>query len=78
MDIFRNLVDRVRTLHEKVDKAPAYKWGTVLALSPLQVRFDGFDEPQVDVQSKTVAVAVGDTVFCVIQNRKVTIIGKAV
>lgn len=78
LNIFKAIVARLEQILAMINKQPTYKWGTIHSVTPPRVQFEGFDEPLVEVSTKLIPITVGDVVFCVTQNRKVTIIGKAV
>ena len=72
------LVAEIRRLRERITRAPRFVWATVTATSPLRIQVDGDTEPLAGTPSRTVgSLSNGARVFCVIQNGRCTIIGRA-
>lgn len=70
------LVSTVSSLSARVELMPAFRWGRVVSLDPLQVVLDGETKPIVGVGTITVPV-VGARVLVLIWNRRATILGVA-
>lgn len=76
-DMLRPLVDRIASLEQRLRGAPHAEWGVVTQASPLRVRLDGDAEPLLGTPSTLVSgLRVGDRVQAMIQNRKITILGR--
>lgn len=72
------IVAEIRRLRERLSRAPRFVWATVTATSPLRIRVDGDENPLAGTPSRTVgSLTNGQRVFCVIQNGRCTIIGRA-
>lgn len=70
------LVSTVSSLSARVDLMPAFRWGRVVSLDPLQVVLDGETKPIVGVGTITVPV-VGARVLVLLWNRRATVLGVA-
>ena len=72
------IVAEIRRLRERITRAPRFVWATVTSASPLRIRVDGDADPLAGTPSSTVgSLSNGARVFCVIQNGRCTIIGRA-
>jgi len=73
-----SLTDRLVDLQARFSGTPTLRWGVVATSSPLTVQLDGDDAPIVGSVSSLVArPEPGERVMVAIQNRRLTIIGKA-
>jgi len=59
----------------KADDSPAFRYGTVTALSPLRVQLDGDATPVASSPVSLEVVGVGDRVLVMIYHRRMTIVG---
>lgn len=76
-DPFSALRHRIDALAARIRAAPHAEWGVITQASPLRVRLDGDAEPLLGTPSTLVSgLRVGDRVQAMIQNRKVTILGR--
>lgn len=77
MDLLRPIKDQIHKLWGRVDVMPVVRWATVTQASPLRIRLDGDADPMVlTPQSTVAALAVGERVVCVEQNRRIIIISR--
>lgn len=71
------LVQRVAGIAAKVAAKPDTRWGVVTGINPLRVRLDADDAPLLGSPSAVVTgLSTGDRVLCLVQNRRVTVIGR--
>lgn len=72
------IVQRLEELEDRLAKLPRFVWATVTATSPLTIRVDGDVEVLNSTPARTIAMpSNGDRVYCVLQNGRCTIIGRA-
>ena len=70
------LVSTVSSLSARVELMPAFRWGRVVSLDPLQVVLDGETKPIMGVGTITVPV-VDARVLVLLWNRRATVLGVA-
>lgn len=59
----------------RAERGPSFRWATVTNVEPLRVRLDG-DEHELPIEPGSVAAAaVDDRVLCLIDERRITVIG---
>lgn len=62
----------------RTEQASAWRWATVLDVSPLQIRFDTQPDPIAATPlSLTSGLVIGDRVWCQLVEKQVIILGKA-
>lgn len=72
------IITEIKSLLHTLQKQPRFKWAVVTGTSPLQIQLEGDTEPLSGVPARTIALpASGDRVYCVLQNGRCTIIGRA-
>ncbi|MBK0420150.1 hypothetical protein JD276_14020 [Leucobacter sp. CSA1] len=68
----------IASLATKIAGKPDLRWAVVLSADPLTIRLDADTEPIVGTPSTLVAgLRTGDRVWVAVQNRRVTILGRA-
>lgn len=68
----------ISSLATKIAGKPDLRWAVVLSADPLTIRLDADTEPIVGTPSTLVAgLRTGDRVWVAVQNRRVTILGRA-
>ncbi len=78
LDTLGPLVDRVAQLQAAQRGTPHFEWGTITSVAPLAVQLDGDPGPLLGTPSTLVSgLRVNDRVRVEIQNRQVTIHGRA-
>ena len=66
-----------KTSRSLIDTKPVFRWGIVTNEDPLLVQLDGDDRPIAGSPSTIIGgLAAGERVLCLIQNRRVTVLGR--
>ena len=77
MNVLDSFVELVHSLAERIAKKPDVRWAVVTGTVPLAIRFDTETAPISGTPSTLVAgLTIGDRVLVIIQNRRVTILGR--
>ncbi|WP_228407301.1 hypothetical protein [Leucobacter muris] len=75
--LLQPLMDRIVDLAAQLRATPRTEWGVVAEVDPLRVRLDGDLDPLAGTPASVLREhAVGDRVLCLIQSRRVTIVGR--
>lgn len=70
------LLRRFMGMQAQLDSAPTFRWALVTQASPLRVQFDAAAAPEAGTPDTLVgALALGDRVMCMVQHRRVTVVG---
>lgn len=78
MSLVDPLLDRIADLKAMLAGQVVLRWGTVTEIDPFRVRLDADTDPLPFKPDRTVSgLTVGDRVYTTVQNRRVTVIGRA-
>lgn len=70
------LLQRFAGLRARIDEAPTFRWAIVTQVSPLRIQFDAAASAEAGTPDTLVtSLDVGDRVMCMVQHRRVTVVG---
>ena len=73
-DRYRPLKDLLKKLRGDISRRPIPRWAVVTQVTPLLIRLDGETEPTTPQASCVKTVTVGQRVYCMEVERRVTIV----
>lgn len=77
-DFLAPIKEQIAKVWAALDKKPTMRWGTVVTTSPVTVLLDpGTGDPAPAITT-VAALTVNERVYCVEQNRRITIINRAI